>query len=98
MSRDKSSILALEIDNIATTVGYSQVINKLTHFANETSTSNLSFITNYGMEQSVLEKCYHSFTYGTLDLNLPLHLPCYRDIWDYKNADTDLKFLLAQKI
>ena len=98
MSRDKSSILALEIDNIATTVGYSQVINKLTHFANETSTSNLSFITNYGMEQSVLEKCYHNFTYGTLDLNLPQHLPCYRDIWDYKNADTDLKFLLAQKI
>ena len=98
MSCDKSSIPALEIDNIATTLGYSQVINKLTHFTNETSTFNLSFITNYGIEQSVLKKCYHIFTYGTLDFNLPLHPPCYRDIWDYKNADTDLKFLLAQKI
>ena len=32
---------------------------------------------------------HHSITYGTLDFNVPLPPPYYREIWDYKNTDTE---------
>ena len=54
-----------------------------------TFSSNVSFIRNYGIEQSIYEKCHHNITYGTLDFNVPLPPPYYREIWDYKNADTE---------
>ena len=50
--------------------------------------SNVSFTKNYGIEQSIYEKCHHNITHGSLDFNAPLPLPYYREIWDYKNADT----------
>ena len=49
----------------------------------------MSFIRNYGIEQPIYEKCHHNITYGTLDFNVPLPPPYYREIWDYKNADTE---------
>ena len=74
-SSDKNNIAGLEMDNITTTAGYSQLINKPTHFINGTSScidlifsSNVSFIRNYGIEQSIYEKCHHNITYGTSTL------------------------------
>ena len=49
---------------------------------------NLSFIRNYGIERSIYEKYHHKITNGTLDFNVPLPPPYYREIWDYKNAAT----------
>ena len=96
-SSDKNNIAGLQIDNITTTAGSSQLIKKPTHFINWTSScidvifsSNVSFIRNYGIEQSIYEKCHHSITYGTLDFNVPLRPPYYREIWDYKNAGTEI--------
>ena len=95
-SSDKNNIAGLKIDNITTTAGYSQLINKPTHFMNGTSScldlifsSNVSFIRNYEIKQSIYEKCHHNITYSTLDFNVPLPPPYYREIWDYKNADTE---------
>ena len=97
-SSDKNNIVGLEIDSITTTVGYSQLINKPTHFINGTSScidlifsSNVSFIRNYGIKKSIYEKCHHNITYGRLDFNVPPPPPppYYREIWDYKNADTE---------
>ena len=95
-SSDKNNIAGLEIDNITIMAVYSQLINKPTLFINETSSfidlifsSNVSFIRNYGIEQSIYEKCHHNITYDTHDFNVPLPLPYYREIWDYKNADTE---------
>ena len=31
----------------------------------------------------------HNITYGTLDFNVTLPPPYYREIWGYKNADTE---------
>ena len=50
--------------------------------------SNVSFTKNYGIEKSIYEKSHHNITHGSLDFNTPLPLPYYREIWDYKNADT----------
>ena len=56
-SSDKNNIAGLEIVNITTTAGYSQLINKPTHFINGTSScidlifsSNVSFKRNYRIE------------------------------------------------
>ena len=51
--------------------------------------SNLSFIRNYGIEQSIYEKCRHKITYSTPDFNVPLPPPYYRQIWNYENVDTE---------
>ena len=90
-SSDKNNKPGLEIDNITTTAGYSQLMNKPTHFINGTSSciDLISFIRNYGIEQSIYEKYHHNITYGTLDFNVPLPLPYYRESWGYKNADTE---------
>ena len=72
------------------------MINKPTHFVNESSSgidlifsSNTSFVKNCGSELSIYEKCHHNIIYGTLNFDIPLPPSYYRDIWDYKNADTD---------
>ena len=95
-SSDKNNVAGLEIDNITTTAGYSQLVNKPTHFINGTSfcidlifSSDVSFIRSYGIEQSIYEKRHRNITYGTLDFNVPLPPLYYRDIWDYKNSDTE---------
>ena len=73
---NKNNVAVLEIDNITTKPGYGQLINKPTHFINGTSScidlifsSSVSFIRNYGIEQSIYEKCHHNITYGTLGFN-----------------------------
>ena len=72
------------------------MIIKPTHFINESSScidlifsSNTSFVKNCGSELSIYEKCHHNIIYGTLNFDIPLPPPYYRDIWDYKHADTD---------
>ena len=92
----KNNIAGLEIDNMTKTAGYSQLINKLAHFNNGTFScidlffsSKVSFIRNYGIKQSIYEKCHRNITYDTLDFNVPLPPPYYREIWDFKNANTE---------
>ena len=80
----------LEIDNIITKADYSQLINKWNSSCiNLIFSSDASFTRNYGIEQSVYEKCNHNITYGILDFNVPLPPPYYRENFQYDNADTE---------
>ena len=72
------------------------MINKPAHFLNESSScidlifsSNTSFVKNCGIELSINEKCFHNIIYGTLNFDVPLPPPYYRDAWDYKHATTE---------
>ena len=72
------------------------MINKPTHFINELSScidlifsSNTSFVKNCGSELSVYETCHHNIIYGSLNFDIPLPPPYYRDILDYKHANTE---------
>ena len=63
------------------------MINKLTHFINESSScidlivsSNTSFVKDFGSELSVYEKCYHLWNV----IDVPLPPSYYRDVWDYQ--------------
>ena len=54
-----------------------------------TFSSNMSSIRYYGIEPSIFKECCHNITHGNPDLNVsPLTL-YYKEIWDYKNADTE---------
>ena len=77
---DKSNRAGIELDNITISAGYSQLINKPTHFVNKTSpcidlifSSDLSITSNCGIEKTIYEKCRHDIIYRTLNFNV--HLP-----------------------
>ena len=93
---DKSIRASEELDSITKSAGYSQLINQPTHFVNKTSScinlifsSDLNITKNCGIEKTIHEKCHHDIIYGTLNLNVPLPPPYYREIWDYKHANTE---------
>ena len=94
---DKDNTAGFELDSITTTAGYSQMINKPTHFINESwscidliFSSNTSFVKNCGSELLICEKCHHNIIYGTLNFDIPLPPPYDKDIWDYKHANTEI--------
>ena len=93
---DKSNRAGIELDNITTSAGYSQLINEPTHIINKTSSyidlifsSDLNVTRNCGIEKTIYEKCHNDIIYGTLNFNVPLPPPYYKDIWDYKHANTE---------
>ena len=93
---DKSSTAGIQLDNITMTSGYNQMIDKPTHYINESSScidlifsSNVNLTKNCGVEQSLYEKCRHNIIYGTLNFNILLPPPCYRELWDFKSANTE---------
>ena len=92
---DKDNTANFELDSITTTAGYSQMINKPTHFINESSScidlifySNTSFVKNCRSQPSIYEKCHHNIIHGTLNIDIALPPLYYRDVWDYKHANT----------
>ena len=79
---DKSNRAGIELDNITTSAGYSQLINQLTHFVNKTCccidlifSSDLNITRNCGIQKTVHEKCHHDIIYVTLNFNVPLPPP-----------------------
>ena len=90
----KDNKAGCELDNITTFAGYSQMIDKPTHFINESSfsidlifSSNPSLTKNCGTEHSIYDKYRHNIIYGTLNFKVPLPPPYYSEIWVYKKAN-----------
>ena len=72
------------------------MINKPTHFIHESLScidlifsSNTSFVKNCRSELSIYEKCHHNIIYGTLNFDIPLPPPYYRNVWNYKHENTE---------
>ena len=87
--------MGIELDNITTTSGYNHMIDKPTHYINESSwyidltfSSNVDVTKNCGVKQSLYETCHRNIIYGTLNFNIPLPPPYFKEIWDYKNQNT----------
>ena len=86
----------IQLDNITTTSPYNQVIDKPTHYINESSSSidlifssNVNLTKNSGDEQTLYETSYHSIIYGTLNFHISLPRPYFREIRNYKNANIE---------
>ena len=39
--------------------------------------------------ETIHEKCHYDVIYGTLNFNVPLPPPYYREIWDHKHVNTE---------
>ena len=51
-----------------------------------TTINKLSF--EVEVEQTIYDKCHHNIIHGSLNLNIPLSPPYYREVWDFKNTDS----------
>ena len=70
------------------------MIGQPTHIINVKSscidllfTTNSKLLCDVGVEKTIYNKCHHYNRYGSLDINIPLPPPYYREVWDYKNTD-----------
>ena len=93
-SFDPSDNIGKELNTITSTAGYSQIIDKPTHFTNNSPTcidliftSNPSILVDSGIEKSLSSSCHHDIIYGKINFRVPLPPPHFRTVWDYKNAD-----------
>ena len=69
------------------TSGYNQMIDKRTHYINESSScidsilsSNVSLTKNCEVEQLLYKKCHQNIIYETLNFNIPLPPSYYREL------------------
>ena len=79
-NKDKPNKTGIILENIISTAGYNQIINKPTHFTNVSSScidfifaSNTTYLTT-GTKQPIYGKCHHNTTYGKLNFDTPLPL------------------------
>ena len=94
-STDKNNKAGIVLENITSTAGYKQTINKPTHFTNISSScidlifpSNTTYLTT-GIEQ-YFDKCHHNIIYEKLHFDMPIPAPYYRKIWGYKKSKTEV--------
>ena len=94
---DKKIRMGIEHGNIATSAGYSQMINNSTYFVMKHPFTfiylfifilfSFTLTTNCGIEKSVNKKCHQNVIYGALKSNVLLHPTYYREVWDYKHSN-----------
>ena len=91
---DKDSKAWQDTDTFTTTSGYTQMTGQPTHIINDKSsyidllfTTNSKLLCDVGVEQTIYNKCHDNIIYRSLNLNIPLPPPYYREVWDYKNID-----------
>ena len=93
-SFDLSDKIGKELDTITSTAGYSQIIDKPTHFTNHSCscidlifTSNPSILVDSVIEKSLSSSWHYDIIYGKINFRVSLPPPLFRTVWDYKNAD-----------
>ena len=87
----------IQIDFIAESYGYKQLINEATNFEphSEPSCIDLIFasepnlIHNSGTLPSLIERCHHQMIFAEINFKVFLPPSYKRKIWDYKNADVN---------
>ena len=51
-------------------------------------TTNSKWLSDVGVEQTIHNKCYCKIINVSLNLNIPLSPPYFREVWEYKNTDS----------
>ena len=94
---DKTNFEGIAIENISSQCGLYQVINEPTHILENSSscidlifTSQLNLITESGVHPSLHPNCHHQVIYTKFNLKVYYPPPYEREVWHYKEADTDL--------
>ena len=88
--RYKDNKAGQDVYTFATTSGYTKMFGQLTHVVNGKSCIYLPFITKIkmfseaGVNQTIFDKLHHNIVNGSLNLNIPIPAPYFREVWDCK--------------
>ena len=85
-----------ELDSVALSAGYNQIIDKPTHVINTYMScidvifcTNQSVISNHGVDVSSFDKCHHNIIYGKINICVPLPPTYVQEVWDYEKANIE---------
>ena len=95
-SGDITTRVGKELEALTSTAGYSQLIDKPTHFFNGGSScidlifcNKPEFVTEYGIDYSLFHTCHHHIIFVKVSSKIFLP-PAYEgEVWDYKKANID---------
>ena len=99
----KNSTTRLEIDNMTARTVEIQMVNKPTSFLTNVScihyinSLNTNFVKNWGSNLLIYQKCHHNIICRISNFDVHLTSPCYRDVSDYKHANTEKKAISTSK-
>ena len=88
----------LELFNLSTLLGYSQLINEPTNFEPSKLpscidllfTSQPNLISESGVHPSLCRTCHHQIIYTKINFKVHLPPPFKREIWHYNRAESEL--------
>ena len=86
---DIDSKAGKELDTLTSTAGYTQLIDKPTHFfSGGCSCIDLIFcnkpelISEYGIDHSLFQTCHHNLIFGKINAKIPVPPAYSREVWD----------------
>ena len=96
-NKDKTSFEGNTIENVTSQLGLHQIINEPTHILPNYSscidlifTSQPNMVIESGIHSSLHSSCHHQIVFAKFDLKICYPPPYSREIWHFKEAETDL--------
>ena len=94
--RDITTRVGRELEALTSASGYSQLIDKPTHFFNGGSScidlifcNKPEFVLEYGIDHSLFQTCHHNIIFAKTSAKFALPPDYDREVWDYKKANID---------
>ena len=94
--QDKTSFEGKTFESITSIFGLHQLINEPTHLLENSSCKDLIFtsqpnlVVESGVHPSLHPKCHHQIVFAKFNLMIYYPPPYSREIWHYREANTDL--------
>ena len=96
-SQDKTSFEGKTIESITSQFGLYQLINEPTHLLENSSscidlifTSQPNLLVESGVHPSLHPNCHHQIVFAKFNLMISYPPPYSREVWHYREANTDL--------
>ena len=93
---DITNSVGQELDSFISSAGYSQIIDKPTHIANNSMSSiylifctNTNVISKRGIDVSIFEKYHHNIIFSKIVIRVPLPPAYVRELWDYSKVNAE---------
>ena len=93
---DIDSKAGKELDTLTSTAGYTQLINKPTHFFSGGCScidlifcNNPELISEYGIDHSLFQTCHNNLLFAKINVKISVPPAYSREVWDYKNANAE---------
>ena len=96
-SQDSTNFEGITIENVTSKFGLSQIIKEATHILESSSscidlifTTQPNLVVESGVHPSLHPNCHHQIVFAKFNLQIYYPPPYPREIWHYKQANTEL--------